>query len=448
MTHNDLNIRRRIVVIGGGFAGLNLIKHLSASEFEVTLVDKNNFNYFTPLLYQVATGFLEPSSISYPLRKLVNTKGFNFRQGELSSIDSTNNRIILTDGDELEYDHLVIAAGTKTNFFGNAALQKNAFELKEIADALTMRNTLIRVLERASVETDPDLRKKLLTIVIAGGGPTGVEVAGMLAEMNHKIVGEDYPELDDEQLIIHVVDGAPYLLAPMSDKSHRAAFDILTRLGVKVHLNELVKSYEGETVHLSSGNTIDAATLIWSAGVVAHSFEGISPQVVGKGGRLLTDAFNKVSGYDNIYAIGDISIQFTDKAYPNGHPQVVQPAIQQGKRLAKNLNALAKGKSQKAFSYFDRGDMAIIGKSYAVADLFKHKLHMGGLLGLLAWLFIHVISLVNYNNKIKTLYNWAIAYLTSDPSLRMIFQPNDKQHKFQQQSEREPEGRAKTSKVA
>ncbi|MGC3944628.1 MAG: NAD(P)/FAD-dependent oxidoreductase [Chryseolinea sp.] len=447
MKRNDYE-KPRIVVIGGGFAGLNFIKHLSSSDFEVTLVDKNNFNYFTPLLYQVATGFLEPSSISYPLRKLVNTKGFNFRQGELCSIDSDNSRIKLTDGDELEYDHLVIAAGTKTNFFGNANIQEKAFELKEISDALSMRNALIRILERASVESDPNVRAKLLTIVIAGGGPTGVEVAGMLAEMNEQIVGEDYPELEEERLEIHIVDGGPHLLAPMSDKSHRAAFDVLTRLDVHVHLNELVKRFEDDTVYLSSGNTIESATLIWSAGVVANSFDGIAPQVIGKGKRLLTDGFNKVSGYDNVYAIGDISIQFTDPVYPNGHPQLAQPAIQQGKTLAKNLNALVKGKRQKAFKYFDRGDMAIIGKGYAVADLFKHKLHLGGLLGLLAWLLIHVISLVNYNNKVKTLYNWAIAYLTSDPSLRMIFQPNGKQHNFKPQPEPLTEGLGKKSQVA
>jgi NADH dehydrogenase len=201
-------------------------------------------------------------------------------------------------------------------------------------------------------------------------------------------------------------------------------------------------------VFLSSGNTIDSATLIWSAGVVANTFDGIAPQVVGKGKRLLTDAFNKVNGYDNVYAIGDISIQFTDPVYPNGHPQLAQPAIQQGKVLAKNLNALANGKKQKPFKYFDRGDMAIIGKGYAVADLFKHKLHMGGLPGLLAWLFIHVISLVNYNNKVKTLYNWAIAYLTSDPSLRMIFQPNGKQHNFKPQAEPSIETLDKKSQVA
>ena len=438
MVHAVEHKKPRIVVIGGGFAGLNFINHLSADKYDVTLVDKNNFNVFTPLVYQVATGFLEPSNISYPLRKVVSTKGFTFRQGELKSVDSDRNSIKLVDGDEVEYDHLVIAVGTKTNFFGNAEMRERAFELKEISDALAMRNAILRVLERAAVERDADTRKRLLTIVITGGGPTGVEVAGMLAEMNQRIVGSDYPELGDERLEIHIVDGAPYLLAPMSAKSHEAAFDILTRLGVKVHLNQLVQRYEDETVYLSGGTTIDASTLIWSAGVVARSFEGIAPEAIGKAGRFQTDAFNKVIGYDNIYAIGDISIQFTDPAYPNGHPQLAQPAIQQGKTLAWNLNALAKGKKQKPFRYFDRGDMAIIGKSHAVADLFKHKLHLRGLLGLLAWLFIHVLSLVGNNNKVKTLYNWAIAYATSNPSLRMSFQAKDKHHEFSLRAERRP----------
>lgn len=437
------NKKPRVIVVGGGFSGLNFVDHLSARAYDVTLVDKNNFNYFTPLLYQVATGFLEPSNISYPLRKVVNTKGFNFRQGELLSIDSADNNIKLTDGAELDYDILVIAAGTKTNFFGNAAMRERAFELKEIADALAMRNAFIRVLERASVETDPEARKRLLTIVIAGGGPTGVEVAGMLAEMNQRIVGADYPELKEDRLEIHVVDGGPHLLAPMSDKSHRAALDILTGLGVHVHLNELVTLYEGETVFLSGGIRIGASTLIWSAGVVAHAFAGIAEEAITKGGRLLTDAFNKVVRHDNIYAIGDISIQLTDPAYPNGHPQLAQPAIQQGKTLARNLNALAKGKKGRPFKYFDRGDMAIIGKNYALADLFKHKLHLGGLLGLLAWLFIHVMSLVNYNNKVKTLYNWAVAYLTLNSSLRMSFQAKDKRHQFKA-PERDPKVNSKS----
>lgn len=441
------NRKPRVVVVGGGFAGLNFINHLSEKAYDVTLVDKNNFNYFTPLLYQVATGFLEPSNISYPLRKLVNAKGFNFRQGELSSIDSANNRILLTDGDTLAYDILVIAAGAKTNFFGNDTLRERAFELKEISDALAMRNAFIRALERASAEKDLEVRKRLLTIVIAGGGPTGVEVAGMLAEMNQRIVGADYPELNGERLQIHVVDGAPHLLAPMSGKSQEAAYDILTRLGVHVHLNALVTLYDDETVYLSSGATIEASTLIWAAGVRARSFEGIVADAVRKDGRLITDAYHKVVGHEKIYAIGDISVQYADPAYPKGHPQLAPPAKQQGTTLARNLNALAKGKKMKPFRYFDRGDMAIIGKSYAVADLFKHRLHLGGLLGLLAWLFIHVVSLVGKNTKVKTLYNWAIAYLTSNSSLRMSFQAKDKRQQFRS-PERAPKANAGKSKTA
>jgi NADH dehydrogenase len=284
-----------------------------------------------------------------------------------------------------------------------------------------MRNGLIRTFEKASVEKDPRERQKLLSIVIAGGGPTGVELAGMLAEMKKYIIGRDYPEMEATPVEIYVVDGAPYLLAPMSGKTHREAYRALTRLGVKVKLNTLVTRFEKDEVHLSDGEVIHAKNLIWAAGVIANEFPGIPEESLGKGRRMVTDAFNRVRGYDNIYAIGDISIQFTDKAYPFGHPQLAQPAIQQGKTLAKNLISQAKGRPMKPFKYFDRGDMAIIGRKLAVADLFKNRVHVNGLPGLLGWLFIHLISLVNYNNKIKTLYNWAVAYLTCDQALRMIF---------------------------
>ena len=284
-----------------------------------------------------------------------------------------------------------------------------------------MRNGLIRTLEKAAVEQDTAERQKLLTVVIAGGGPTGVELAGMLAEMKKYIIGRDYPEMEASALEIHVIDSAPYLLAPMSGKTHREAYSALTRLGVRVKLNTLVAQYENDKVYLSDGEIIHAKTLIWAAGVTANVFPGISEDSLGRGKRMITDAFNRVGGYDNIYAIGDISVQLTDKAYPFGHPQLAQPAIQQGKTLAKNLISQAKGRPMKPFKYFDRGDMAIIGRKLAVADLFKNRVHVNGLPGLLSWLFIHLISLVNYNNKIKTLYNWAVAYLTCDQALRMIF---------------------------
>jgi len=299
-----------------------------------------------------------------------------------------------------------------------------------VDDALYFRNELIKTLEKASLEKDPMERQRLLTIVVAGGGPTGVEVAGMFAEMKKYILGKDYPELKNEFMEIHVIDGAPYLLSTMSDKTHKEAYRALNEFSVHVKLNTKVVLYEKDKVHLSDGGVIETKTLVWAAGVIANTFEGISEQSLGKGRRMITDAYNRVQGYDNIFAIGDISIQFSDTGYPDGHPQLAQPAIQQGKALAKNFLHLAKGHPMKPFNYFDRGDMAIIGRRLAVADLFKHKLHLGGLLGLLGWLFIHLISLVNYNNKIKTLYNWAVAYLTQDQALRMIFRSGKRESRI------------------
>jgi len=421
--------KKHIVIIGGGFAGLNLARELFNNRFyQVTLIDKNNYNYFTPLLYQVATSFLEPSSISYPFRKIFKKKGIVFRMATLQKVDPLLNKLFLADGTEVGYDFLVFAAGVKTNFFGSESVRKNAFSLKSIDDALFMRNELIKVLEKAALERDPLERKKLLTVVIAGGGPTGVELAGMLAEMKDCILGTDYPELKQSPAEIYVIDAAPYLLAPMSEKTHLEAYQALRRLGVNIKLNVRVTSFENDNAELSDGTTIATKTLIWAAGVVANTFEGISTDSLSSRSRMITDDSNLVKGYDNIYAIGDISVQFTDPAYPGGHPQLAQPAIQQGKFLAKNLVLMAKGKHIKSFKYFDRGDMAIIGRSLAVADLFKHKLHLKGILGLLGWLFIHLISLVNYNNKIKTLYNWAVAYLTHDQVLRMIFRTDNREN--------------------
>ena len=420
--------RKRIFVIGGGFAGLNLVRQMSKNKFyDVTLIDKNNYNYFTPLLYQVATSFLEPSSISYPFRKIFRKKDITFRMASLLKVNASENKLYLSDGGELVYDYLVFAAGAKTNFFGNENVRQNSYSLKDVDDALYFRNELIKTFEKASLEKDPLERQRLLTIVVAGGGPTGVEVAGMFAEMKKYILGKDYPELKNALMEIHVIDGSPYLLSAMSDKTHKEAYRALNEMGVHIKLNTTVVLYEKDKVHLSDGGVIETKTLVWAAGVIANTFEGISEQSIGKGGRMITDAYNRVQRYDNIFAIGDIGIQFSDSDYPDGHPQLAQPAIQQGKALAKNLFRLAKGHPMKPFKYFDRGDMAIIGRRLAVADLFKHKLHLAGLLGLLGWLFIHLMSLVNYNNKIKTFYNWAVAYLTQDQALRMIFRSGNRE---------------------
>jgi NADH dehydrogenase len=416
----------KIIIVGGGFAGLNFARQLFKNKnYEVTLVDKNNYNYFTPLLYQVATSFLDPSSISYPFRKLFRNKGISFRMAELIKVDPDTQTVYLNNG-ELPYDHLIFAAGAKTNFFGNESIRKNAISLKGIDDALYMRNELIKTIEKAAIEKDPAERKKLMTIVVAGGGPTGVEVAGMLAEMRKYILGKDYPELKKAEGQLYIVDGHPFLLAPMSDKSHEGTYKALTELKVRIKLSVHVISFENDQVKFSDNEVIEAKTLIWAAGITAHTFDGIPADSLGAGKRMITDVYNRVKGLKNIYAIGDISIQETDPVYPKGHPQLAQVAIQQGRRLAKNLLAMAKNKPLKPFKYFDRGDMAIVGRHHAVVDLFKHKLHLNGFLGLLSWLFIHLISLVNYNNKIKTFYNWAVAFTTRDQALRMIFRSGNR----------------------
>ncbi len=427
VVNNLNNKKKRILVIGGGFAGLNFIQKVAPNKaYHITLVDKNNYNYFTPLLYQVATGFLEPSSISYPFRKLFQKDNISFRMGEVMEVDTNHNRVRLSDETYLDYDFLVFAAGSKPNFFANKTVEKNAIALKGIDDALFMRNHLVRIFEKASVELDPVEKRKLLTIVIAGGGPTGVEVAGMLAELKKHILQKEYPEIDVNEIKLFIVDGAPHLLAPMSERTHEDARKILTNLGISVILNTLVTGYKNDEVRLANGEVIGTKTLIWAAGVTATGIKGIKSSSLGKGGRMITDSFHRIKDYDNIFAIGDISLQTHEAAYPNGHPQLAQPAIQHGKSLAKNFARISKGRSPVPFKYFDRGEMAIIGRTHALVDLFKHKVHFGGILGLFSWLFIHVISLVNYNNIIKTLYTWAVAYITCDQPLRMIFRSSPK----------------------
>jgi len=420
------NTKKHIVVVGGGFAGLNFAKKIANNDFyEVTVLDKNNYNYFTPLLYQVATGYLEPSSISYPFRKLFRNRGIKFRLAEVEKVDTDKCILYLNNG-EMPYDYVVFAAGAKTNFFGNEEAKRRALSLKGMDDAISMRNELIRTMEKAAIETDPEERKRLLTIVIVGGGATGVEIAGVLAEMRKFIIEKDYPEFKGAEGNIHIVDGNASLLAPMSEKTHTAAYNTLRKLGVKVKLHTYVSSYQDDKITFSDGAFVEAKTVIWCAGVTANIIEGIPTSSLGIGNRMKTNQFNQVLGLDNVYAVGDISVQETDLVYPKGHPQLAQPAIQQGGHLAKNFIAMAKGKEPRPFNYFDKGDMAIIGRNYAVADLFKHKLHFGGFFGLMSWLFIHIVSLVNYNNKIKTFYGWVIAYLTRDQHLRMIFTETEK----------------------
>jgi len=415
---------KKIVIIGGGFAGMNLAHQLkNANEFQIILVDKNNYNFFPPLIYQVATGYLETSNISYPFRKLFSEQeNATFRMGEVVRVLTDKNQVELTTG-ILDYDILVFATGTETNYFGMENVKQNSVPMKTVEDALFMRNTLLERLEKASRETDPAVRKKLLTIVVAGGGPTGVEISGMFAEMKKLVIPKDYPELIGSNGEIYLVDGLKAVLTPMSEKSQQYTHNTLTKMGVKIKLDHMVKDYTNDVVSFANGETIEAKTLIWAAGVTAIVFEGIPADSYGRGKRMLVDAYNKVAGTENIYAIGDTCLQTTDTAFPQGHPQVAQVAIQQGKLLGKNLKNMLTGKTLNAFTYNDKGSMAIIGRNKAVADLPSPKLHFDGFLAWVAWLFIHLLSLITNRNRFKTLYNWTVAYFTKDQSLRIIVKP-------------------------
>lgn len=421
-------MQKHIVVVGGGFAGINLAKSLGRHpNFKVTLVDKNNYNFFPPLVYQVATAFLEPSSISYPFRKLfAGKKNLFFRLGRLKQVLPEDNKIVLDNG-ELSYDYLVFATGAETNFFGNENIKKHAIPMKTLSDAIAMRNVLLMRMEQASICKNPQEANRLLTMVIAGGGPTGVEISGMFAEMKKGILRKDYPELIGSNGLVYLVDGGKTVLSPMSEKSQTDTMEVLTRLGVKLIMSTHVNDFDGDTVTLSDGMQIQSKNLIWAAGVTAKIFDGMPASWYGRGKRLLVDEYNKVIGSENIFAIGDTALMLSDPAFPNGHPQVAQAAIQQGKLLAKNFKNMVAAKPLGVFRYKDQGSMAIIGSAKAVVDLPKPKLHMNGLIAWLVWLFIHLMSLITYRNRARTFWNWTVAYLSRDQSLRMIIKPPDQE---------------------
>ncbi|HEX5001725.1 MAG TPA: NAD(P)/FAD-dependent oxidoreductase [Bacteroidia bacterium] len=422
-------MKKRIVIIGGGFAGYNLATNINSNKYHITLVDRNNYIFFPPLLYQVATGFLEPSSISYPYRKMLRKKtNINFKLGEVSEVLLEQNKVLLTTG-ELEYDYLVFATGTETNYFGMENVKRKSIPMKTINDAIEMRNYILKQLEIATtLVSDKRALQKKLTIVVAGGGPTGVEISGMIAEMRSSVIRKDYPEFETAGVKsdIYLVDGASQVLTPMSKKSQDETFNALTKLGVKIILNARVKEYTDNRVYLSNDQIIETENLIWAAGVIAQTFNGLPDESYGRGKRLIADENNKVTGLQNVYAIGDTCIQTTDRNFPDGHPQVAQVALQQGKNLAMNFARMADNKSLLSFKYNDKGSMAIIGRNKAVADI-PPNLHFNGFIAWLIWIFIHLISLVHYRNKVTTLFNWVTAYFTKDQALRMIIRPSVKQ---------------------
>ncbi|HLR33583.1 MAG TPA: NAD(P)/FAD-dependent oxidoreductase [Fodinibius sp.] len=412
---------KNIVVIGGGFAGINMAKKLKNKDgIHVTLVDKNNYNFFTPLLYQVATGMLDVSSISTPFRTLLKkAKNFDFRLGELQAVHPEENKVQLSTG-QLSYDVLVMATGTKANFFGMDNIEQNALPMKSIDQAVELRNYLLQKAEEATYTTDGNKRAKLHNIIISGAGPSGVEVTGMIAEMSDRIMDEIYPEISEEQLGIYLVDGAPTVLPPMREKSQKYTYKKLQEMGVRIGLEKMVTDYKDHTVYFKDGDTIKTETLIWTAGVTGMRFDGLADDWYGKGSRLLVDKYNKVQGSENIYAIGDACLQKTDENFPDGHPQLATIAMQQGTTLAKNLVARKKGQDLTPFSYNDRGSMAIIGKSRATADLTTPNKTFTGWFAWMMWLFVHLFQLIGYRNRFKTMWDWTTAYVTQDQSLGMI----------------------------
>jgi NADH dehydrogenase len=413
---------KKILIVGGGFAGVNLAKQLSNNpDFQIILIDKNNYHFFPPLLYQVATAFIETSNITYPFRKMFqNKKNIRFHYGTFLKVNSSENTID-TDTGSLDYDYLVLAMGTETNYFGIENVKANALPMKTIDDALHLRNRILINMEKAVQTENEAERLKLTNIVIAGGGPTGVELAGMIAEMGTKIVYKDYPEMQQSRGKIYLVNSPPNVLNVMSTGSQVDAKKTLEELGVILKLNTTVKDYQNLQVQLSNGEVIDTHLLIWASGVIAREVIGLPENSTGKGRRVLVNGHNLVNGTNNIFAIGDMCLQFEDKKYPQGHPQLAQVAIQQGKLLAKNIKNMVASKPIKKFEYNDKGSMAIISKYHAVVDF--PKFFFSGHFAWLTWLFIHIIPIAGFRNKAKIFYNWLIALITNDPALRVIIRP-------------------------
>ena len=411
----------RVVIVGGGFAGLALAKGLEKKDIQVVLIDKHNYHTFQPLLYQVATGGLEPDSIAFPIRKLFNNlKYYHFRLAEVLNIN-TDKKEVETSIGNLEYDHLVIATGSKTNFFGNKNIEKHAMEMKSIPQSLNIRSLVLENFEEALLTSDFEERKALMNFVIVGGGPTGVELAGALAEMKKGILPKDYPDLDIRDMQINIIQGSSKLLDAMSDQASKKAEDFLVNLGVCVWKNLIVTDYDGKTVITTTDNQFKAATVIWAAGVQGELVNGLQGEcIVERANRIKVDEFNKVVGYKNVYAIGDVASMIS-KENPRGHGMMAQPALQQGKLLAKNILAEMSGKPLKAFKYNDKGSMATIGRNKAVVDLPKWKFQ--GFFAWFVWMFVHLFSLIGFRNRAIVFLNWVYNYVKFDRETRLIIRP-------------------------
>ena len=411
----------RVVIIGGGFAGINLAKTLANKNCQVVLIDKHNYHTFQPLLYQVSSSGLEPDSIAYPLRKILKKhKTSFFRLAEVQQIKPESNEVITSIG-HLTYDYLVIATGTKTNYFGNKEIESNSMPMKSVPQALDIRSLILQNFEKAAIANSKEEREAFLNFVIVGAGPTGVELAGAIAELKNNILPRDYKDLNPTDMHIHLLEGADRVLPPMSEHASKKAEQFLKKLGVQVHCNTFVKEYDGLKVITNSNLVMQSETLIWAAGVTGAPVLGLKAEaIVERANRYRVNQYNQVVEYKNIFAIGDIALMASE-TYPKGHPQVAQPAIQQGKLLGKNLLRLIDKKPLVPFKYFDKGSMATIGRNKAVVDLKSYK--FGGFFAWFVWMFVHLMSLVGFRNRVVVLFNWTYNYINFDKAARLIIRP-------------------------
>ncbi|WP_285008016.1 NAD(P)/FAD-dependent oxidoreductase [Pedobacter faecalis] len=418
--HFPKGSKTRIVIVGGGFGGIELAKKLRNKDVDVLMVDRHNYHTFQPLLYQVATGGLEAESIAFPLRKVFKgQKNFTFRVTDATHVIPEENILATTVG-TIEYDYLVIATGSTSNFFGQTEIERNAMPMKSIPEALNLRSLMLQNLEAAQITADPVLKSEMLNFIVVGGGPTGVETAGAIAELKKHVLKNDYPDLDLDQVNIYLIEGSPELLGAMSPQAQKKSRDFLVELGVTVLTDARVLSYNGKVLSLEGGQRISSSTVIWSAGVKGAVLDGLNPASIVRGNRLRVNEVNLVEGHANIFAIGDVAAMITDK-FPNGHPGVAPAAMQQGKLLAKNLMRIIEGKPTEPFDYFDKGTMATVGRNRAVVDL--HKIRFQGVFAWFTWMFVHLMTLVGFRNKLVVFVNWVWSYFSYDRGTRLIIRP-------------------------
>ncbi len=417
----------RIVIIGGGFGGVSLAKQLSKQEVQVVLLDKHNYHNFQPLLYQVSTGGLEPDSIAYPIRKILqNYSNFFFRLANVEQIQAKE-KVIATNIGSLTYDYLVLATGSTTNFFGNKEIEKNSMAMKTIPQSLNLRSLILENFEQALLTDDIHERNALMNFVIVGGGPTGVELAGALAEIKKGILPKDYPDLDTRKAQINIIQSGNCLLKGMSAKASKKAEDFLETLGVHVWKNTRVTGYDGKLVTTKTDLTFETATLVWAAGVKGAAIKGLdAEELLACGNRVKVNSFNQVEGYEGVFAIGDIAVMQSEE-FPYGHPMMAQPAIQQGKTLGENIIRLIEGKELKPFVYKDKGSMATVGRNKAVVDMPNFKFQ--GVFAWFVWMFVHLFFLIGFRNRMVVFVNWVYNYIRFDREARLIIRPYNRNYK-------------------